>query len=97
MTVFDTASLICRSIMGVVLEAKVLAICAETSGRKRTRSISAGMLCERESLSMDVAQQMPSEHITCLMLSVTPLAIWVPKAALTSFLVIVSREGRTEF
>ena len=48
------ASLICRSIKGVVLDVKVLAICVETSGRKRTRSISAGMLCDKENLSMHV-------------------------------------------
>ena len=39
-------SLICRSIKGVTLVENVLAICAETSGLRRTRSISAGMLCE---------------------------------------------------
>ena len=54
MMVFVTASLICRSIKGVVFDVKVLAICAETSGRKRTRSISAGMLCERKDSSMNV-------------------------------------------
>ena len=52
--VFDTVSLICRSIKGAVLDVKVRAICAETSGRKRTRSISAGMLCDKDILSMYV-------------------------------------------
>ena len=37
-----------------MLDVKVRAICADTSGRKRTRSISAGMLCDREKLSMYV-------------------------------------------
>ena len=95
MRFLEMDSLTCLSMTGVTEVEKARATWLAISGRMRTRSISFGRFY-KQSCQHAVQRARLSPH-TIFIASLTPFAIWVLSAALTSCFVMFSNDGRTEF